>query len=367
MSMQLHEIKNALDLLDGQIQTGLGAVNLEQMRTRIKELNFAMQDPGFWDDRNKAQEITQEASDLQKTVETWNTLTNDIDELKSLFPTLHPEKDPATAADFEEILLDLEKRWRTHEITTFLNGKYDRNNAIVSIHAGTGGKDAQDFAEMLMRMYMRYAERVGYTVTMYDTSYGEEVGLKSATFHIQGLFAYGYLKGETGVHRLIRQSPFNSKNTRETSFAQIEVLPEIPDVEEISIPKYDLRIDVFRAGGKGGQSVNKTDSAVRLTHLPTGIVVACQNERSQLQNKNYAMKVLTAKLFDLMEREQTKELSALKGGRQEISWSNQIRTYVLHPYKQVKDHRTNYEEHNVEAVLDGEIDGFIDAELRKQV
>lgn len=362
--MQLHELKNELELLCGQVQAGFKAVDLEVMKNRVKELNFYMQEPGFWDDQSQAQEISQEASNLQKTVETWEALLRDCEELTKLLPTIHPEKDPESLKDFEAMLQDLQKRWRAHEITTFLSGEYDKNSAIISIHAGTGGKDSQDFAEMLLRMYLRYAERSGFKAHIYAISSGEEVGIKSVTFIMQGPFAYGYLKGENGVHRLIRLSPFNVKHTRETSFVLVEVLPEIPETE-VEIRKDDLRIDVFRAGGHGGQGVNTTDSAVRITHIPTGIVVTCQNERSQLQNKNYAMKILAAKLADVMDKEQVKELTELKGGRKDVSWGNQIRTYVLHPYKMVKDHRTDYEEHNVETVLDGEIDGFIDAELRK--
>ncbi|MFA5821010.1 MAG: peptide chain release factor 2 [Candidatus Gracilibacteria bacterium] len=361
----MHEIKAKLEEISKLVNQGLKNVNLPAKRAELEVLTGEMERPDFWNDNRKAAETSQKASGLTKLIETWEKMQNECEELKSLLPEIHPEKDEGGAAEFTQMVEKLAESWRRLEISTFFSGKYDTNSAIVSIHAGTGGTDAQDFAEMLLRMYMRYAERMEFATELMDKSVGEEAGIKSVTFAVKGQFAYGYLKGEAGVHRLVRLSPFNSKNTRETSFVLVEILPEISFSEEIKIDADDLRIDVFRAGGKGGQAVNKTDSAVRITHLPTNIVVQCQNERSQLQNKQQAMRILHSKLIDVMEKEHAKELKDLKGKKIDMSWGNQIRSYVLHPYKMVKDHRSGYEESNPEAVLDGKLDGFIEAELKK--
>ncbi|MDA1061024.1 MAG: peptide chain release factor 2 [bacterium] len=361
----MHEIKSQLEGIKGFIEVGLKKVDLPTKRSELEKLNAEMSAEGFWDDQDRAAEVGQRASNLTKLIEIWEGIKGESDELIGLLPEIHPEKDPKAADEFREMVKALAVRWRRLEISTFLDGKYDENSAVLMIHAGTGGTDAQDFAEMLMRMYLRYAERMDFSVEILDKSVGDEAGIKSCTFMVKGQFAYGYLKGEGGVHRLVRLSPFNSKHTRETSFAMLEVLPEINHSDEVDISSDDLRIDVFRAGGHGGQSVNTTDSAVRITHIPTGIVVQCQNERSQLQNKEQAMKVLHSRLVDLMEKQQAKEISDLRGGAQEIAWGNQMRSYVLHPYKMVKDHRTDYEEGNPDSVLDGELDGFIEAELKK--
>ncbi len=361
----MHEVKTQLDELETQIATALKAVDLDTKRHRIIELDILMGEQEFWNDQKRAQQITREASHTRTFVEKWDRLQHDLRELQELFPTIDPETDSATADEYKTMVEKLTKDWRALEIQTFLSGKYDDHSAILSIHAGTGGKDAQDFAEILMRMYLRWAENHELKATILDQSQ-EEVGLKSATILIEGEFTYGYLKSENGVHRLVRQSPFNAKNSRETSFVLVEVLPEISDAEEFEIKKDDLRVDTYRSSAPGGQNVQKTDSAIRITHLPTGLVVACQTERSQLQNKEHAMKVLASKLADMMEREHAKELSDLKGTKVEVSWGNQIRSYVLHPYKMIKDHRTDYEEHNAEPVLNGEIDGFIEAYLKQE-
>ena len=360
----MHEQKAILEELKALIDQGLEKVDLSSHRLELKNLEAEMVAEGFWDDSEKAQQISQNASELRNLIESWEEVSGQCNDLLELLPEIHVEEDPESGVEFKEMVVNLQSKWRKLEISTFLSGKFDKNSAILSVHVGTGGTDAADFAEMLLRMYLRYSENMGFKSEVLERSDGDEAGIKSCTILIKGQFAYGYLKNENGVHRLVRLSPFNSKNTRETSFVKIEVLPEIHHNEELNINDDDLRIDVFRSGGKGGQSVNTTDSAVRITHLPTGIVVQCQNERSQLQNKEHAMKVLQSKLIDLMEKQQAKELSDLRGEHKETSWGNQIRSYVLHPYKMVKDHRTNYEESNPDKVLDGHLDGFIEAKLK---
>jgi len=359
----MQETKQQLDEISSQITHAIEAIQLDKLKVKAQELENQMKEPGFWDDREKSEDVSREASHAKQTVQDWEQIQNEANELIELFPTINLEEDPKTAEDFKEMVGQLAKKFRKMEISVFLNEKYDKNNAILSIHAGTGGTDAQDFAEMLLRMYMRYAEQQGFEVKLIDRSDSEDAGIKSATILIKGPFAYGYLKCEGGVHRLVRLSPFNSKNTRETSFVLIEALPEVRE-EEIELNKDDLKIDVYRASGHGGQSVNTTDSAVRITHVPTGIVVTCQNERSQLQNKEHAMKVLQAKLQKLMEEQKAEHLNELKGGKTEIKWGNQIRSYVLHPYKMVKDHRTGHESKNPEKVLDGDLQEFVEAELK---
>lgn len=362
----MNEIKTQLEEIKGFVDTALKTVDLDSKKKELEELTAKMGQTDFWDDPDSASEISQKASHLAKFIEEWEGIVAECDELLALYPEISPEEDPEGAEEYKAMVENLVKRWRKLEISTFLDGKYDQNNAIVMIHAGTGGTDASDFAEMLMRMYLRYAERMDFATEIIDKSMGDEAGIKSASFTVKGPFAYGYLKGEGGVHRLVRLSPFNSKNTRETSFALVEIMPEVHQSAEYEIHPDDLRIDVFRSGGAGGQSVNTTDSAVRITHIPTGLVAKCQNERSQLQNKEQAMKILQGKIAALMEERHLEEVSELKGGKVEMSWGNQIRSYVLHPYKMVKDHRTDYEESNPDKVLDGELDGFIEAELKKK-
>lgn len=361
----MHEIKAQLEELQGFIEQGLKKVDLEAKKKEVEKLNKEMTAPGFWDDSSKAQEISAKAAHTQKMIETWEGVRDECEELLGLLPEIHPSEDPEAAEEYREMVKKLAENWRKLEISTFLNGEYDASNAILSIHAGTGGTDAADFAEMLLRMYLRYCEKMGFKAEIVDKSVGDEAGVKSCTFSVSGQFAYGYLKCEAGVHRLVRLSPFNSGGTRETSFAMLEVLPEIHESKKVEIADDDLKIDVFRAGGHGGQGVNTTDSAVRITHIPTGIVVQCQNERSQLQNKEFAMKVLQSKLADLMAQQRAEKLDELKGGKVEMSWGNQIRSYVLHPYKMVKDHRTGHEESDPDKVFDGELDAFIEAELKK--
>lgn len=360
----MHEYRQKLETIKDEIAAALKTIDLKALGRKAADLTGQTQASDFWSNPEIAQQISKQLSQVQKEISAWEKVQKDCDELLSLFSTIQAEEDPKGAEEFKALVKNLEDSWHKIEVSTFLNGKYDKYNVILSIHAGTGGKDAMDFAEMLLRMYMRWAEKNEYDVEMGDKSMGEEVGLKSATIFIKGYLAYGYLKGEKGVHRLVRQSPFNAKHTRETSFAMVDILPDIPEEDLPEIRKEDLRIDTYRSGGAGGQNVNKTSSAVRVTHVPSGIVVTCQDERSQLQNKERALKILYAKLVDLQEKQQVAEINQLKGERVEIAWGNQIRSYVIHPYTMVKDHRTDHEEHDVSAILDGAIDGFIEAELK---
>jgi len=362
----MQETKIKLDELKAFIDPAFESVDVGLKKSALLVLKNKMTDPSFWDNPDEAAIVSQDASNLEKVILEWETIKEDLEEMIELFPEISPEKDEKEAEDFKKMVDELEKRWRKLEISTFLNGKYDKGNAILMVHAGTGGTDASDFSEMLLRMYLRYIEKMGFKAEIIDKSMHDEAGIKSATIFVQGAYAYGYLRSENGVHRLVRLSPFNSKHTRETSFSYIEVTPEVHMDMDFDINEDDLRVDVFRSSGAGGQSVNTTDSAIRITHLPTGIVVSCQNERSQHQNKEYAMKVLKGKLVALMEERQAKELDDIKGAKVEMSWGNQIRSYVLHPYKMVKDHRTGYEEGNPDKVLDGEIDGFIEAYLKRK-
>lgn len=361
----MHEVKERLATISGEIDNAIAKIDLESLKHRIIELTTLSQETDFWSDTDHAQKVTKELSDLQKEVDAWEKIQADCLELSDLAGSIDVEGDPAGAEDFRTMVASLDKDWHKLELKTFLNGKYDKHNVIMSIHAGTGGKDAMDFTEMLLRMYLRWCEKNGYEAEIVEKSPGEDVGLKSVNIFVRGYYAYGYLKGERGVHRLVRLSPFNSKHTRETSFAFVDILPDIPEEELPEIDKADLRLDTYRSGGAGGQNVNKTSSAVRITHLPTNIVVTCQDERSQLQNKDRAMKILHAKLMDLKEKQQVEEIKEIRGEKVEMSWGNQIRSYVMQPYTMVKDHRTNYEEHEVSTVFDGEIDGFIEAELKK--
>lgn len=361
----MHEHKEKLTTISEEIAHAVEKIDLPTLRTKIADLTTQTEQPDFWNDSDKAQSTSKHLAALQRELAEWESLSKDREALVELAPTINMDEDAETGTEWMKMVDDLEKRWRKLEVKTFLNGKYDAGDAILSIHAGTGGKDAMDFAGMLLRMYLRWCDEQGYTTEILDRSDGEEVGIKSVTVSVTGPFVYGYLKCDKGVHRLVRNSPFNSKNTRETSFALVEVIPDVDISHQTKINKDDLRIDTYRSGGAGGQNVNKVSSAVRITHIPTNIVVTCQSERSQLQNKDRAMKILTAKLVDLAEKQQVEELSALKGEPVQMSWGNQIRSYVLQPYTMVKDHRTDHEEHDVHAVLEGAIDGFIEAELKK--
>lgn len=333
-------------------------LKVEDLKKKSLELEKEMNEPGFWGDQKRAQDISQDYQDIKKEVEKWAELEQKVVDLKEL------ENDESLKSEVENQLTELEKQFESYEFALLLNGPYDKNNAIVAIHAGSGGTEAQDWAEMLVRMVFRFSEKQGWAVRVVDESKGAEVGYKSIVFEIKGRFAYGYLKSEHGVHRLVRISPFDAEKMRHTTFALIEVLPEIDDEIELEIKPDDLRIDTFMSGGKGGQSVNTTYSAVRIVHIPTGITVQCQNERSQLQNRETAMKILKSRLFKLEEEKRAKERNELRGEYKSAEWGNQIRSYVLHPYHLVKDHRTEYESADPEGVLEGKLLPLCEAYLR---
>lgn len=340
--------------------------DLPTLSPTIDALEQQTQSADFWHNAAQAKKILQELNTLKEKRDTWLGLEKKLADLIELHDIAEAEKDHHALEDIAKTLAALEPRVIQASLTLFLSGEYDRSAAILSIHAGTGGIDAQDWGEMLLRMYIRYAERKKHSVTLLHETRGEEAGIKSASILIKGPYAYGMLKEEKGVHRLVRLSPFNAKNSRETSFALVEVVPELEEQADLEIKPEELRIDTFRAGGAGGQNVNKVESAVRITHLPTGLVVACQNERSQMQNRERAMKMLHAKLITLKEQMHLATINELKGEHVQNSWGNQIRSYVLQPYTMVKDHRTNCETSQVHDVLDGDLDLFVEAELLKK-
>ena len=338
--------------------------DISKLEIELSDLEKETLKEDFWQDAKKSNTILSKIKNLKNKITKYKTIENELNNLKELTELVNLEPDEEIAKDIIKNTKKTEKELEKLEISTLLSGKYDSNNAIVTIHPGAGGTESQDWAEMLYRMYTRWAEKNGYKVDELDYLEGEEAGIKSVTFEIIGENAYGYMKGEMGVHRLVRISPFDSGGRRHTSFASVEVLPEISDDIEIEINPDDLRIDTYRASGAGGQHINKTSSAVRITHIPTNIVVACQSERSQIQNRETAMKMLKSKLFDLKEKEHKEKIEDLKGEQRDIAWGSQIRSYVFCPYTMVKDHRTNYEVGNVQAVMDGKIDDFMESYLK---
>jgi peptide chain release factor 2 len=316
----------------------------------------------FWDDARRAQGLIRERNDLARIVSRAGELTHELSELRLLWEMAQEEGDESLEGEIQTGLQRIRQALREFEMTIVLSGEHDRKTAVVSIHAGAGGTESQDWAQMLLRMYTRWAERHGYKVEVVDLLPGDEAGIKSATLEVTGEYAYGYLKGETGVHRLVRISPFDAARRRHTSFASVSVMPEVEDIEVV-VRDDEIRVDVFRSSGPGGQGVNTADSAVRITHLPTGIVVSCQNERSQLRNRDTALRVLRARLYQIADQKRKAELAELTGDKKEIAFGSQIRSYVFAPYQLIKDHRTNVEIGNVDAVMDGEIDPFIEAFL----
>jgi peptide chain release factor 2 len=349
--------------LDSTLTTVERVLDVEGLRGRIEKLEHEASDPNLWDDQTRAQKVTSELSHTQGELRRVEELRQRLDDLPVMYELATEDGGADDVAEADTELKKLREDIEAMEVRTLLSGEYDEREALVNIRSGAGGVDAADWAEMLMRMYIRWAEQHKYQVEVYDTSYAEEAGIKSATFAVHAPFAYGTLSVEQGTHRLVRISPFDNQGRRQTSFAEVEVLPVTETTDHIDIPESDVRVDVYRSSGPGGQSVNTTDSAVRLTHIPTGIVVTCQNEKSQLQNKVSAMRVLQAKLLERKRLEERAELDALKGDGGS-SWGNQMRSYVLHPYQMVKDLRTDYEVGNPAAVLDGDIDGFLEAGIR---
>lgn len=339
---------------------------IDKLKEEVKKLQKKTLTQNFWDDQEKAQKILQKITHITDKIKDFKEMKAQSEDLGALIELYEESGEVELEDDIKREVCDLRKSLKQARLETLFKGKYDHRNVILSLHAGAGGTEAQDWASMLLRMYTRWAEGKGYSVKTLDLLTGDEAGVKSVTLLVKGHNAYGYLKSEKGVHRLVRISPFDSAKRRHTSFASVDILPEIEDDIEIDIKPSELKIDTFRAGGAGGQHVNKTDSAVRITHLPTNIVVSCQNERSQKSNKDTAMKVLKSKLLDLYEQQQQEEIDKIRGNQSQIAWGNQIRSYIFHPYTMVKDHRTNLEIGNIEAVMDGKIDDFINEYLKMQ-
>ena len=340
------------------------ALGYTALKAEIEELEAKAAAEGFWDDLENSQKILQRTGKLKNTVEAYDNLCSSFEDLLVLIEMGDEEEDLSLVDEITASIDEFESNIASLRLQTLLTGEYDKNNALLTFHAGAGGTEAMDWVQMLVRMYTRWTERHGFKVKVLDFLDGDEAGLKSATMLVEGENAYGYLRGESGVHRLVRVSPFDASGRRHTSFASLEVMPEITDDADIEIREEDVKMDVFRSSGAGGQHINKTSSAVRLTHIPTGIVVACQNERSQFQNREQAMKMLKSKLLEIKEREHLEKIEDIKGVQKEIAWGSQIRSYVFMPYTLAKDHRTGAESGNINAVMDGDLDGFINAYLK---
>ncbi|WP_316637636.1 peptide chain release factor 2 [uncultured Ruminococcus sp.] len=362
--LQFEELKLKLEAMKPEIDDLASALGLGQMRSEIEQLENRAAEPGFWDDMDNSQKILQRTANLKAKVEKYEKLEARYEDAMALIELGDEAEDESLIEEAQTELDGIRADIDRQRLETLLTGEYDKNNAILTFHAGSGGTEAQDWAEMLYRMYSRWAAAHGFNVKEIDYLDGDEAGLKSAVLLIEGENAYGYLKGEAGVHRLVRVSPFDSAGRRHTSFSSLEVMPEINDDIKVEIPPEEIKMDVYRASGAGGQKVNKTSSAVRLTHIPTGIVVASQVERSQYQNRDVAMKMLVSKLMEIKEREHLEKIEDIKGVQKEITWGSQIRSYVFMPYTLVKDHRTSFETGNVNAVMDGDLDGFINAYLK---
>ncbi|MBD5520356.1 MAG: peptide chain release factor 2 [Lachnospiraceae bacterium] len=362
--VELDNMKYELQSYESPLAEVRDSLDLANKEKRIEELDMEMQEPGFWDDPDKSNQKMREAKNLKDIVETIKGLEGQYDDIMTLIEMGYEDNDPAIIPDISEELETFKQTFEDIRISTLLSGEYDKNNAILRLNAGAGGTESCDWCSMLYRMYTRWAERKGFKLEVLDYLDGDEAGIKSVTFQINGENAYGYLKSEKGVHRLVRISPFNAQGKRQTSFVSLDVMPDIEEDVDVEIRDEDIRVDTYRSSGAGGQHINKTSSAIRITHFPTGIVVTCQNERSQHMNKDKAMQMLKAKLYMLKQEENAEKLSDIRGDVKEIGWGSQIRSYVMQPYTMVKDHRTNEESGNVDAVMDGSIDPFINAYLK---
>lgn len=362
--VELDQFKYTLSTYEKPLQEVRGALNLDAKQKRIDELDRTMEEPSFWEDADRAAKMVKEAKALKDTVDGFNKLQNQHEEIGLLIEMGYEENDPAIIPEIQEMMDEFVAEFEALRLRTLLTGEYDSNNAILKLSAGAGGTEACDWCSMLYRMYCRWAERKGFSVEVLDFQDGDEAGIKWVTLQINGENVYGFMKSERGVHRLVRISPFNANGKRQTSFVSCDIMPDIEEDLDVEINMDDLRIDTYRSSGAGGQHVNKTSSAIRITHLPTGIVVQCQNERSQFQNKDKAMQMLKAKLYMLKQQENAEKISGIRGDVLDNGFGSQIRSYVLQPYTMIKDHRTGFEVGNVGNVLDGGIDGFISAFLK---
>ncbi|WP_214534290.1 peptide chain release factor 2 [Staphylococcus pseudintermedius] len=366
--MELSELKRNLDSYSAKLEQLRGSLDLENKETNIQEYEEMMADPQFWDNQERAQTIIDQNNAIKSVVNNYYEVAETLEEMITTYELLQEEYDDEMKDDLEQEVIGFQTKVDQFELQLLLDGEHDANNAILELHPGAGGTESQDWTNMLLRMYQRYCEQQGFKVEIVDYQAGDEAGVKSVTMLVKGHNAYGYLKAEKGVHRLVRISPFDSSGRRHTSFASCDVIPEFNNEKiEVEINSDDITVDTFRASGAGGQHINKTESAIRITHHPTGIVVNNQNERSQIKNREAAMKMLKAKLYQLELEQKEQELAAIRGEQKDIGWGSQIRSYVFHPYSMVKDHRTNEETGNVNAVMDGEIGPFIEAYLRHQM
>ncbi len=364
MILELEQMASELGAYSKSVKELGASLHVDEAREKVEELEEIAADPDFWNDMDKAQSVLQQTKQLKNKIEGYEGLVSDYDDLMTIIEMGNEEEDESIVPEAKELRAKFEEKFEHFRISTLLTGQYDHCNAIVTLHSGAGGTEACDWVSMLYRMYTRWVEREGFGFELMDYLEGDEAGIKSVTFMVTGENAYGYLKGEKGIHRLVRISPFDSNGRRHTSFASCDVMPEIDDDIEVDINPDDLRIDTYRSSGAGGQHVNKTSSAIRITHIPTNTVVQCQNESSQFQNKDMAMKMLRAKLYELKLKEQGQMLEDIRGEVKDIAWGSQIRSYVFHPYNMIKDHRTGAETANVQPVMDGDLEMYINAYLK---